>query len=257
METPTEIAARILNAYDSLAPIEPVRELIKGVESAYAVQRACVDEWVQRGRKIAGHKIGLTSKAIQTQLGVDEPDFGTLLSDMVLQDGAVVPPGRVMQPRLEGEIAFMLKSDLRGERITPERVMAATGYVCPALEICGSRIAGWNIRIEDTIADNASAALIVLGSNRSKPTLAELARIEMKMSHNGEMVASGRGEACLGNPALAVAWLAETLTRLGDGLKAGEVIMSGALAKMVPAEPGSRFSADFGGFGSVSVNFAK
>jgi 2-keto-4-pentenoate hydratase len=256
MSTTTEIAERILAAYAAFVPIAPVRSELSGIQPAYAVQRACVDAWQRQGRRLAGHKIGLTSKAVQSQLGVDEPDFGTLFDDMVLLDGAVVAPGRVMQPRLEAEIAFRLGADLRGDDVTPEQVIAATDFVCPALEICGSRIADWNIRIEDTVADNASSALLVLSGSRSKPTLDALAKIEMAMSHNGQIVGAGRGDACLGNPALAVAWLAQTMTRLGDGLKAGDVIMSGALAKMVAAQPGSDFAADFGPFGSVSVHFA-
>ena len=251
-----DIARDLLRAYETGTPIEPVRTRVSGLANAYEVQQATVATWLGAGRTVAGHKIGLTSKAVQAQLGVSEPDFGTLFEDMILADEASLAPRRVLQPRIEAEIAFVLKADLRGETISPDAVIAATDYVCPAIEICGSRIARWDIRIEDTIADNASAGLVVLSKTRSKPTLAGLAAVPMTLHHNGAQIGEGRGDACLGNPAIAVAWLAEALTRFGSGLRAGEVVMSGALAKMVAAEPGSRFSAEFGDFGRVGVSFA-
>jgi len=257
MSSATEIASRLINAYRTFSPIEPVRGEISGVAAAYAVQKAAVDMWRREGRRVAGEKIGLTAKAVQEQLGVGEPDFGTLFADMILDDGSIVARKAVLQPRLEGEIAFVLKSDLRGSAITPEQVIAATDYVCPAFEICGSRIARWDIKIEDTIADNASAGLVVKGQQRIKPELAALAEIAMSIRRNGAVVGEGKGAACLGNPAIAVAWLAEALTRLGDGLHAGDFVMSGALSRMLPVEPGDAFAADFGSLGSVSVSFAK
>ena len=258
MSSADEIADRILGAYASGRPIPPVRGEIKGVAAAYDVQRRIVQSWIRQGRRLAGHKIGLTSKAVQAQLGVDEPDFGELFADMVLRDGATVPPGKVLQPRIEGEIAFVLKSDLAPDRdggISPAAVIAATEYVTPAIEICGSRIADWDIRIEDTIADNASSGLIVLSEQRLTPELAALERVALRVRLDGEIAAEGTGAACLGNPAIAVAWLGEALARFGTKLRAGDIIMSGALAKMLPAMPGSRFAADFGDFGSVSVSF--
>jgi 2-keto-4-pentenoate hydratase len=258
MTSASAIADRILLAYSSGQPIAPVRAEMKGVQAAYEVQRATVQSWIRQGRRLAGHKIGLTSKAVQAQLGVNEPDFGELFADMVLRDGATVAPGRVLQPRIEGEIAFVLKNDLVPDsdgRIKPPSVIAATDYVTPAIEICGSRIADWDIRIEDTIADNASSGLIVLSDKCHLPRLDALERVTMKVRCNGETAAEGNGAACLGNPAIAVAWLGEALARFGTRLRAGDIIMSGALAKMVPASPGSRFTADFGDFGSVSVLF--
>jgi 2-keto-4-pentenoate hydratase len=256
VSTSNEIAERILNAYDTGIPIMPVRSEVSGVAAAYAIQQATLATWQARGRKIGGRKIGLTSKAVQAQLGMDEPDFGALFTDMILPSGASVAPGAVIQPRVEAEIAFVLKSDLSGERITPEAVIAATDYVCPALEICGSRIVRWDIRKEDTIADNASSGLVVLGSKRTRPILGDLASIGMLMRHDHQKVAEGKGSACLGNPAVAVAWLGETLTRFGSKLSAGDVVMSGALAKMIDAKPGNHFAADFGDFGQVVVQFA-
>lgn len=251
-----DAAQEIIAAYGGQT-IAPLRTRLSGVPDAYAVQQATVRTWLAKGRRIAGRKIGLTAKAVQQQLGVDEPDFGTLFADMIVADGGSIAANAVLQPRVEAEIAFVLGSDLKGTDISPEDVIAATAYVCPALEICGSRIAGWDIKIEDTVADNASAGMIVLGPNGGQPKMSELPAIEMRLSHNGAIAVEGRGEACLGNPAIAVAWLAQALGRYGEGLKAGDIVMSGALARMLPAEPGDRFEADFGTFGSVAVNFAK
>src|SRR6267154_5136496 len=221
MSVVTETCERILEAYETGKPIAPVRDRIRGVSDAYAVQQASVEVWLKRGRTIAGQKIGLTSKAVQAQLGVDEPDFGVLFTDMILDDGIEVAYGKVLQPRIEGELAFVLKSDLKGERLSAEDVIKATEYVSPAIEICGSRIAGWDIRIADTISDNASAGLVVLGKTRVKPVLDDLPRVSMAVRYGGATVAEGRGEARLVNPALAVAGLGELLMRCGSGLRAG------------------------------------
>lgn len=252
-----ETTARDLIAAYGHTPIAPVREKLNGIPEAYAVQQETVRDWLVKGRRIAGRKIGLTAKAVQQQLGVDEPDYGVIFSDMVVRHGSEVAKDTVLQPRIEAEVAFVLKRDLSGSAVTPEDVIAATDYVCPALEICGSRIADWNIKIEDTVADNASAGLIVLGEKRSAADLAQLPQIAMQLSHNGTVAVEGRGEACLGNPAIAVAWLAQALARYGEGLKAGDIVMSGALARMLPASPGDTFDADFGAFGSVKVSFAR
>jgi 2-keto-4-pentenoate hydratase len=255
MDHANAIAEKILAAYKTRTPIAPVRSRINGVQQAYAVQTVCVNTWRQEGRKIAGRKIGLTSKAVQAQLGVNEPDFGVLFSDMIYRDAATIPTLGVMQPRVEAEMAFVLKSDISGDSVDEAKIVSATDYICPALEIVGSRIEGWNISIEDTIADNASSALVVLGNGRIKPKLDELASIEMKMQHNDSNATSGTGAACLGNPATAVVWLARALHRFGESLKAGDVVMSGALAKMIPARPGDRFVAQFSRGGSVSTQF--
>lgn len=256
MANVADVAQRLIRAQETGIPIPPVRGEIKGVDEAYAVQRETLRHWTRVGGKVAGRKIGLTSKAVQAQLGVDEPDFGVLLEDMIRSDSAKIELGVVLQPRVEAEIAFVLGRDLAGEKISAEQVLMATEYVCPALEICGSRIAHWDIKIEDTIADNASAGLVVIGGRRSpRPSLDALASTGMSLKRDGTEVAQGRGEACLGNPALAVAWLAEALTRFGERLQAGDLVMSGALAKMITANPGDIFEARFGNFGSVSARF--
>jgi 2-keto-4-pentenoate hydratase len=256
MPTPRDIALRIIEAYRTGVALAPVRGEVTGVEAAYKVQQAAVADWRQQGRTVAGAKIGLTAKAVQEQLGVGEPDFGTLFADMILKNGTTIARSAVMQPRIEAEIAFVMKADLAGTRVSPEAVIAATDYVVPAIEICGSRIANWDIRIEDTIADNASSGLVVVSDSRRKPVLDELASVFMALRHNDAPAGEGRGSACLGNPVIAVAWLAEALTRLGGKLNAGDLVMSGALSRMVPAEAGSRFVAEFGGWDSVRVMFA-
>jgi len=251
-----DIAQRLIRAHETRTPIAPVRGEIKGVDEAYAVQRETLRHWTRIGGKVAGRKIGLTSKAVQAQLGVDEPDFGALFEDMIRSDSAKIELGAVLQPRVEAEIAFILGRDLEGENISAEQVLLATDYVCPAIEVCGSRIARWDIKIEDTIADNASAGLVVVGGKRSPPpSLESLASTSMSLLLGSTEVAQGRGDACLGNPAFAVAWLAEALTRFGERLRAGDIVMSGALAKMVAANPGDCFEARFGNFGSVYARF--
>jgi 2-keto-4-pentenoate hydratase len=163
---------------------------------------------VKAGRKPAGHKIGLTSKAVQEQLGVHEPDYGALFRDMIVENGAHIGQRAVLQPRVEPEVAFVLKADLVGENLTADQVVTATDYVVPAVEVCGSRTKGWDIHFEDTVADNASSGLVVLGSQRWQPVLAKLTDVEVLVRINGAVSAEGRGNACLGNPANAVAWLA-------------------------------------------------
>lgn len=250
------ISSAILNAYvgDTIAP---VRDRLASAEEAYAVQQATVKAWLGDGRRLVGRKIGLTSKAVQQQLGVDEPDYGVIFADMVLPDASLIAPHAIKQPRVEAELAFVLSRDLPTSGVTPEAVMAATDYISPALEICGSRIAGWDIKIRDTVADNASAGMVVLGGPRLNLTLDELPDVAVQLAHNGAVVVEGRGEACLGNPAVAVAWLAEALGRYGEQLKAGDIVMSGALGRMVAAVPGDHFKASFGQFGAVSVSFGR
>jgi 2-keto-4-pentenoate hydratase len=249
------IGSSIVRAYTGV-PIAPIRGELSGIDAAYEVQRWTVNHWIGTGKMIAGRKIGITSKAVQQQLGVDEPDFGTIFSDMIVQSGSTIPSASVLQPRVEAEIAFVLAKDIVGACVTAEEVIAATDYVCPALEICGSRIAGWDIKITDTVADNASAGMVVLGAERHRATLDMLPAVSMRVLHNGAMSVEGDGAACLGNPAIAVAWLANALNRFGEGLKRGDVVMSGALAKMVAASPGDTFIADFGGFGRVETRFS-
>jgi 2-keto-4-pentenoate hydratase len=257
MSVVDEVTRSLQTAYATGHPIAPVRDRVSDVATAYAIQQAQVAAWLTQGRRIVGRKIGLTAKVVQKQLGVDEPDFGTILDHMVAPDRGQIAAGTILQPRVEAEIAFVLAKDLDPIRVSPDTVVAVTDYVCPAIEICGSRISGWDIKIADTIADNASAGMIVLGMRRTKAVLAELPGISVSVRQNGAVVAEGAGQACLGNPAIAVAWLAEALGRLGTQLRAGDIVMSGALARMIPGAAGDDFAADFGAFGSASIGFAR
>jgi 2-keto-4-pentenoate hydratase len=225
------------------------------ITDAYQVQLHTIDKKVQAGSKIVGKKIGLTSLAMQKMLGVDQPDYGHLLDEMVVQNGGEVPFQRVLQPKVEAEIAFVLKKDLIGPRVSTLDVLLATDYVVAALEIVDSRVADWKIKLQDTVADNASSGLYVLGDKRVKPDEIDLSMVGSVLYKNGEMMNTGVGAAALGNPATCVAWLANKLFEFGITLKAGEVILSGALSAAVNAEPGDRFSARLAHLGEVSVSF--
>ncbi|MFJ7513030.1 2-keto-4-pentenoate hydratase [Peribacillus simplex] len=237
--------------------VEPLTSIQPNItmEEAYRVQLATIEKKTNEGSKIVGKKIGLTSKAMQNLLGVDQPDYGHLLDEMVIENGGKVHPERVLQPKVEAEIAFVLKQDLIGPRVTIPEVLLATEYVAPSLEIVDSRIADWKIKLEDTVADNASSGLFVLGDKQAKPTEVDLAQLGVVLYKNGEIVNTGVGAAALGHPAACVAWLANKLFEFGITLKAGEVILSGALSAAVNAEPGDHFQARFAHLGEVSVQF--
>ena len=252
----TSLAAQcLLEAARTHRPCPPVRELIGAddVAAAYAVQRE-VAAVRTRNAKVVGHKIGLTSAAVQRQLGVDQPDFGVLFDDMDLSGADPVPVGGLLQPRIEAEIAFLLAADLTGE-ITAAAVRAAVGAMAPALEIVDSRIAGWDISIADTIADNASSGLFVLGRDRVPLDALEPVTVGMELSVDGAVVSKGSGAACLGDPLAALAWLARAARELGDPLRAGQVVLSGALGPMVPVRPGMRVAATLTGLGTVATRF--
>ncbi|MEL7937740.1 fumarylacetoacetate hydrolase family protein [Pseudomonas delhiensis] len=205
--------------------------------------------------RVIGKKIGVTSQAVMEQLKVDQPDFGHLTSSMLREDGAAIPAASLVAPKAEGEIAFLLKDDLQGPGLTVADVLRATECVMPCFEIVDSRIQDWRIRIQDTVADNASSALFVLGDAAVDPRNLDLALVGMTLELNGEIASTGAGAAALGHPANAVAWLANTLGRLGVPLRAGEVILSGALSTMVPVKAGDTLRMTLGGIGSASVRF--
>jgi 2-keto-4-pentenoate hydratase len=255
-----ERAAEVLrDAYDSGKPCPPLRgELLPegDVDSAYAVQQAQVRRWTADGRRPVGAKIGLTSRAVQENLGVYQPDFGVLFADMAIPDGAEVDLGRLLQPRVEAEIAFVLGADLPYEQVTVVDVIGATDHLLPAIEIVDSRVAGWDISIVDTVADNASSGLFVLGTTPRRIADVDLRLCGAVLEHAGEPVSVGAGAACLGNPAHAVAWLAETLARAGRPLRAGDVVLSGALGPMVGVTPGAAYEARISGLGSVRTCFS-
>jgi 2-keto-4-pentenoate hydratase len=248
---------RLAAARATSRPCAPVRSLLPpgDIAAAYAVQAAWVADQVAAGDSVVGRKIGLTNAAVQAQLGVDQPDFGTLLSAMALPAGDLVDIGRLLQPKIEAEVAFVLERDLDGPDIGPDDVLAATGSVAAALEIVDSRIAGWDISIVDTVADNASSGLFTLGPERRPPGGLDLAHCPMRLWRLGEEVSAGSGAACLGHPAVAVAWLASAARSYGQPLRAGEIVLSGALGPMVPVRTGDRFTAEIGELGRVTAWF--
>lgn len=246
------------HAYRTRTPCPPVRGLFDpgDVEIAYQAQRINIDRALATGHRLVGRKIGLTSASVQAQLGVAQPDFGALLSDMQIPDGGEVPTGRLMQPRIEAEAALVLADGLPHPGCTPDEVLQAVAYVLPALEIVDSRIAGWDINIADTIADNASSGLFVLGDTPVEPHGVDLAEVRMTLRRNGETVSTGTGADCLGSPLNAAAWLARALADAGDPLVAGDIVLTGALGPMAPVDPGDTFQSDITGLGSVGVRFA-
>lgn len=256
-------AAEVVKAADELREAtrtnmacSPVRTYITGVESAYAVQRVNVERAVAAGRRIVGRKIGLTSPAVQAQLGVDQPDFGTLFADMAVAEHGSVPAGRLIQPKVEAEVALVLKADLPHRDCTVVDVLRATDFALPALEIVDSRITGWDISLVDTVADNASSGLFVLGGTPVPLTGLDLRGVRMTMTRGGEVVSEGTGADCLGSPLNAAAWLASTLAAMGDPLRDGDVVLTGALGPMAVAAPGDRFEARISQLGRVAVEFA-
>jgi len=230
-----------------------------GVDDAYRISLRMLERRLASGERVVGKKIGVTSKAVQDMLGVFQPDFGFLTDVMQFEDGATVSirQAGLIQPRAEGEIAFMLKSDLQGPGVTRDDVLAATAWVVPCFEIVDSRIRDWRIRIQDTVADNASCGVFVVGSQHTDPYTLDLAAAAMQVRKNGEAAGSGLGAAVQGHPAQAVAWLANTLGALGIPFKAGEFILSGSLAPLVPAQAGDRFTMQIEGLGGCSIAFCE
>src|SRR3954470_14650582 len=254
----TAAVDRLERAAHTRVPCDPVRDLIGAddIDLAYAVQRQLTERRLAEGARIVGRKIALTSPAVQRQLGVDRPDFGVLFADMDVSRLPAVPSGRLLQPRTEAEVAFVLAEDLGEGSFDAAQVRAAVAYAVAALEIVDSRIAGWDITFGDTVADNASSGLFVLGERRL--TLEEFEPVEVRMvlRLGNEVVSEGSGAACLGDPLLALAWLARTAADLGDPLRAGQIVLSGALGPMVATPPGSSVSADLGPLGPVTATFS-
>ena len=225
------------------------------IEDAYAIQQRMLSHRLAAGERVIGKKIGVTSQAVMDMLGVFQPDFGWLTDGMVYNEGEAVPAASLIQPKAEGEIAFVLKKTLKGPGVTAADVLAATEGVMACFEIVDSRIRDWKIRIQDTVADNASSGVFVLGDAAADPRKIDLALVGMTLEKNGDVVATGAGAAALGHPLNAVAWLANTLGELGMSLRAGEVILSGSLAAMVPVQAGDNLRISLGGIGSAGVRF--
>jgi 2-keto-4-pentenoate hydratase len=250
-------ADHLAKAEQSGQGVEPLTSLNPNltIEEAYQIQLVTMDRKVKSGHKVVGKKIGLTSLAMQKLLGVDQPDYGHLLDSMVVENRGEISFSKVLQPKVEAEIAFVLKKDLLGPRVTTVDVLKATEYVLPALEIVDSRVADWKIKLQDTIADNASSGLYVLGGRPLTVDQLDLSQVGMVLYKNGQIVNTGVGAAALGNPATCVAWLANKLFEFGITLKAGEVILSGALSAAANAEPGDYFSTRIAHLGEVGVKF--
>ncbi len=255
----SSLAGRIRAAAETGIACTPVRgELPTGdIDAAYRVQDSNTRYWLGAGRRLVGRKIGLTSKAVQKQLGVDRPDFGMLFADMAIPDGDEIAANAVLQPRIEAEVAFVLERALMFERPTVADVSRAVGYATAAIEVVGSRIAKWDINIQDTIADNASSGLFVLGNDRRDLGEFDGRLCGMVVENRGEPIAVGAGAACLGHPLNAVRWLAEEMVRRGRPLAAGDVVMSGALGPMIAAQAGEVYEARISGLGSVRAVFAR
>ncbi len=250
-------ADRLVAAAREGSPCPPVRELLPdgGLEDGYAVQQL-VRARTGEGRRRVGRKVGLTSEAVQRQMGVDTPDLGVLFADMAYGDAEPIPHGRLLQPRIEAEVAFVLGADLPDHTVTPAEVLRAVDFVVPAIEVCDSRIRGWDISLFDTVADNASSGLYVLGSDHKTLTEVEPVEVEMTMDRGGEKVSSGNGAACLGDPLNALSWLARTARDFGEPLRAGQVVLSGALGPMVDVRPGDVVTAEITGLGTVTARFS-
>jgi 2-keto-4-pentenoate hydratase len=251
------IAHALRMAENSKVPMAPVRNIIgtDDLDLAYSIQKINTDLRVKEGARITGKKIGLTSKAVQIQLGVDQPDFGVLFSDREILNGQSIALKNVMQAKVEAEIAFVLAYDLDFAPVTITDLIEAIDYALPAIEIAGSRIADWDIQITDTIADNASASHYVLGHSPRAIDSFDMVECNMEMSINGKIVSEGTGAACMGSPLNAVYWLAHKMYDMGTPLLAGEIILSGALGKFADVSAGDEVLATISGLGSVSVNF--
>lgn len=252
-----DAADRLIAAAAAPRQCEPVRDILgeKDIAAAYAVQNLLTADSIASGRVIVGHKIGLTSPAVQAQLGVDQPDSGVLFDDMRVAHRSTVAAGRLLQPKVEAEIAFILSADLDDD-LSDEAIRAAAGVALPAIEIVDSRIRDWSIGIVDTVADNGSSALFVLGDAAVPTKDVDFVTRAMTLTEDGAVVSQGRGADCLGSPLLALQWLARTARDNGSPLRAGHIVLSGALGPMVPARSGSTYETTIDGIGTVAVGFA-
>ncbi len=246
--------------YEALINRQPVapltdREPEITIEDAYQIQQRMIQRRLDAGETIIGKKIGVTSKVVMDMLKVNQPDFGMMTSGMVFNEGEAIDTSTMIAPRAEAEVAFVLKSDLMGPGVTAADVLRATDCVLPCFEIVDSRIQDWKIKIQDTVADNASCGVLVLGGRRKSPREIDRALAGMVLEKNGELISTSTGAAVQGSPVNAVAWLANTLGALGIGLKAGEVILSGSQSPLVPVKAGDSLVCSVGGLGSTSVRF--
>ena len=254
-----ELADELWTADQSARPVAPLTDRHNGldVEDAYAIQTINIDRRTARGERTIGRKVGLTSKPMQEMLGVDEPDFGVLTDEMLVEDGDLIQTSRLIQPRVEAELAFVMDRDLAGPGVSTSTALGAIAGALPAVEIVDSRVADWKIKLVDTVADNASSGLLVVGGRMRPVEDLDLRLLGVVVSRGGALLDTGAGAAALGNPARCVAWLANKLGSLGAGLNAGDIVLPGAVHRMVPVTPGDVFRAEFAHLGAVTVRFSR
>ncbi|MGV0804443.1 2-keto-4-pentenoate hydratase [Mycolicibacterium setense] len=257
VEVRDELAADLAEAERSRVPMTPLTDRYGDIDvvDAYEIQLINIRQRVAEGARIIGHKVGLSSKAMQDMMGVDEPDYGHLLDEMEVFENVPVKSSNFLYPRVEVEVGFILADDLPGAGCTEEDVLAATAAFAPAIELIDTRITNWQIKLCDTIADNASSAGWVLGEARVSPKDVDICNIDAVLTNHGKVVAEGRSDAVLGNPVTAVAWLARKVESFGVRLKAGDIVLPGSCTRAIDAPPGSDFVADFAGLGSVRLSF--
>jgi 2-keto-4-pentenoate hydratase len=258
---PTEVreklAAELAEAERTREPISPLTERRSDIDvvDAYEIQLINIRAKIADGARVIGHKVGLSSEAMQKMMNVNEPDYGHLLDDMEVFENRPVESAKYLYPRVEVEVGFILSDDLPGAGCTEDDVLAATAAFAPAIELIDTRITNWQIKLCDTIADNASSAGWVLGEARVSPKDIDIRAIDAVLTNNGEVVAEGRSDAVLGNPVTAVAWLARKVESFGVRLRAGDIVLPGSCTRAIDAPPGSHFVADFSGLGSVRLDF--
>ena len=255
--TRDELAADLAQAERSREPIAPLTVGYPDIDvvDAYEIQLINIRQRVAEGARVVGHKVGLSSKAMQQMMGVDEPDYGHLLDEMQVFEDTPVKAGRYLYPRVEVEVGFILAADLPGAGCTEDDVLAATEALVPSIELIDTRITDWKIALCDTIADNASSAGFVLGSARVSPADVDVKAIDATLTRNGDVVAEGRSDAVLGNPVTAVAWLARKVESFGVRLKKGDIVLPGSCTRAIDVHAGDKFVADFAGLGAVRLSF--
>ncbi|MDT5010439.1 MAG: 2-keto-4-pentenoate hydratase [Mycobacterium sp.] len=257
VQTRDELAAELAEAERTRVPIGPLTDGNPTIDvvDAYEIQLINIRQRVAEGARVVGHKVGLSSKAMQQMMNVDEPDYGHLLDDMEVFEQTPVGAGQYLYPRVEVEVGFILAEDLPGADCTEDDVLAATAAFAPSIELIDTRITDWKIKLCDTIADNASSAGFVLGTERVSPEDVDIKGIDAVLTRNGEVVAKGRSDAVLGNPVTAVAWLARKVESFGVRLRKGDIVLPGSCTRAIDARPGDHFVADFDGLGSVRLTF--
>ncbi|KZM68744.1 2-keto-4-pentenoate hydratase [Nocardia terpenica] len=254
----SELAADLAAAERDRVPVDPLITRYPGIDvvDAYEIQLINIRRRLAGGARVVGHKVGLSSKAMQQMMGVDEPDYGHLLGEMRVFEDVPVEAARYLYPRVEVEVGFVLGKDLPGADCTEADVLDATVAYAPAIELIDTRIKDWNIALCDTIADNASSAGWVLGAQRVEPDRLDIKNIDARLTRNAEVVAEGRSDAVLGDPTIAVAWLARKVASFGVRLRAGDIVLPGSCTRAIDARPGDVFRAEFAGLGSVRVQFS-